>query len=234
MDTTPPTDSGVLLGSAYGEITIDFSQIEADFQTTLTALERSLTAGFSALSATAAQLGGQLFQAAQSGMPDIPAWVQAVIQAPLAGQVADGGPIAGAAGQLGASLLGWIEAGLGDVGAWVQQTILGPISQALGGISGLLPSLPSLPTIPGFAEGGLFHAGQPFIAGEGGRAELIVPSTSGMVVNHSQLATALQALGGAGDTYNLSIHMGSLAPDVPLIIQAQSFGEEVLRVLRSR
>lgn len=234
MDSTSSPDSGVLLGSAYGEITIDFSQIEADFQTTLHALERSLTAGFSALADTASQLGGTLFQAAQRGMPDIPNWVQGVIQAPLAGQLADGGPIAGAAGQLGANLLGWIEAGLGDVGAWVQHTLLGPISQALGGIGGLLPSLPSLPTIPGFAEGGYFHAGQPFIAGEGGRAELVVPTTSGMVVNHSQLATALQALGGAGDTYNLTVHMGSLAPDVPVILQAQSFGEEVLRVLRSR
>lgn len=236
MDTpaSPSTTGGVSLGTAYGEITIDFSQIEADFQATLSSLERALTGGFAALATSAAQLGSTLFQAAQHGMPDIPSWVQAVIQQPLAGQLAAGGPIAGAAGQLGASLLGWIDAGVGDVGAWVQRAILNPIAQALGGIGSMLPSLPSLPSIPGFAEGGTFRTGQPFIAGEGGRPELIVPTASGMVVSHSQLATALQALGKGGDTYNLTVQLGALASDVPMVWQAQAFGEEILRVLRSR
>ena len=45
----------------------------------------------------------------------------------------------------------------------------------------------------GFEKGGRFQKGQPFIAREGGHSELIIPSTSGLVVNRNLTQAILKA-----------------------------------------
>lgn len=73
--------------------------------------------------------------------------------------------------------------------------------------------------IPGFAAGGRYEGGEPFIAGEGGHPELVIPDGPGRVVNGDQTRAMLSG-GGSG-----------LAPvELPIVID----GREIGRIIDSR
>lgn len=81
------------------------------------------------------------------------------------------------------------------------------VARSQGGIWDVIRDSNTMGSIlPGFASGGQFKAGEPFIAGETGR-EMIFPKTDGRVISNEQT----ERMAAGGNEYHIHLHKGLVA-----------------------
>lgn len=111
---------------------------------------------------------------------------------------------------------------------FLKMIVLQPLEDLLSGkkgsTGGVIGSVLGFLHIPGFAAGGDFSGGQPFIAGESG-PELIMPRSSGSVIPNSALGRS----GGGGNTSIYIDARGGISPEseariLSLVRQMQADG----------
>ena len=124
--------------------------------------------------------------------------------------------------ELGKSILSMLARMIAQALAFAAITALFPgAGQVAGAASGGLSF---------FQQGGFFRSGQPFVAGEGGRPELVVPSSSGRVISGPDTADRMAS---SGDTARAILqevgpHPGNAPPST---VETDAWWREVFRRL---